>query len=57
MDVEDAAAYAGVPLVILAAAVSRGELIGVSTQPPRSTWMVRARDVEVWAECRANQPG
>ena len=55
MEAEDAATYAGVPLVILAGAVARGELVGVRTHPVRSGWMVRARDVEAWAERRATR--
>lgn len=55
MDAEDAAAYAGVALVIVAAAVARGELSAVTTHPLRP-WepMLRARDVEAWAERRAS---
>jgi hypothetical protein len=54
LDLVDAAAYASVYLTDIVGAVGRNELPAVTSLPTRmGDWMVRAREVEAWAERRA----
>ncbi len=58
LDLADAAAYASVYLSDMVGAVGRNEIRAVTSLPTRmGDWMVRARDVEAWAERRAHELG
>jgi hypothetical protein len=53
MDAQQAAEYTALPVAEIARAIARRDLPATSTHPERPrVWMMRARDVEVWAEGR-----
>ena len=50
LDVHAAAAYAGVPFTVIAAALADHELPALTPDPERpATRMIRARDLDLWS--------
>jgi hypothetical protein len=57
LDVHEAAAYAGVPFTVIAAALADHELPALTPDPERpATRMIRVRDLDLWALWALGRP-
>jgi hypothetical protein len=57
LDVHAAAAYAGVPFTVIAAALADHELPALTPDPQRpAARMIRARDLDLWALWALGRP-